>query len=208
MGKSQTGILGTISGKVGAVVGATWKDKAYFRAYVIPGNPQTAAQTAQRTKMAAVGQFMKFLVGAWAQQYLDKFLRGMSGYNWLVQQNIDSFVVPIDYPAVCLSSGPLWNPMTASVVANAATDEAVVTFDTSNGNNGLATDKIYAVAYNPTVSLFGFAAAEVNRSTGTITVPVSIGVGHDIHVWLLAAQYEGTTLRMISQSVHAEAVGA
>lgn len=200
MGKILSGILGPVTGKVGPVVGGTWKDQAYVRSYVIPANPNTVAQQAQRTKFGECVDFAKLLVGQVFNVYTDPFLKSMSGYNFFIKRNIDVFDGSTDYSALKLTEGKLAVPAIISVVPDESDARAVVTFDTTNGSNGAATDKVFACVYNVDTGAMGFAAAEVNRSTGTIDVPMQVSAGDNCWAWVWAAKYDGTTLLSISNS--------
>src|SRR5690606_2396552 len=94
MGKIRSGILSRVSGKVAGVVGGNWKNVAYLREYVVPANPNTAAQAAQRAKFSACVAFAKPLVGPIFQAYTDKFQKNMSGYNAFIKSNISLFPAP------------------------------------------------------------------------------------------------------------------
>jgi len=60
MGKINQGILGGFSGKVGTVVGSTWKSINYMRALAVNvHNPNTVKQQCQRGKFKVVLQFCK-----------------------------------------------------------------------------------------------------------------------------------------------------
>ena len=55
MGEIKQGILGGFSGKVGTVIGSTWKDVSYMRAMAISvSNPRTPKQQTQRGKFALI----------------------------------------------------------------------------------------------------------------------------------------------------------
>ena len=63
MGTIKKGILGGFSGKVGNVVGASWRGIEYIRS--LPSsvrNPRTEAQVTQRTRIALIGKMMKSIV--------------------------------------------------------------------------------------------------------------------------------------------------
>lgn len=54
MGKYKQGILGSFTGKVGTVVGSSWRGIPVMRAKAVnPKNPRTAAQVETRNRMAA-----------------------------------------------------------------------------------------------------------------------------------------------------------
>ena len=60
MGKINQGILGGFSGKVGTVVGSTWKSINYMRALAVSvHNPNTVKQQCQRGKFRTAAHFCK-----------------------------------------------------------------------------------------------------------------------------------------------------
>ena len=61
MGTIKKGIMGGFSGKVGNIVGASWKGIAYIRS--LPAsvhNPRTEKQVTQRNKFSLIGRLTKF----------------------------------------------------------------------------------------------------------------------------------------------------
>ena len=64
MGKINLGILGSFSGKVGNVVGGSWKGISYMRAKASSvSNPRTDGQMGQRSKFALVLGILKPMTG-------------------------------------------------------------------------------------------------------------------------------------------------
>ena len=60
MGTIKQGVLGGFSGKVGTVVGASWKGTAYMRGIAThTKNPRTPKQIEQRTKMEFARNFLQ-----------------------------------------------------------------------------------------------------------------------------------------------------
>lgn len=88
MAKIRAGILSKVQGKVGGVVGATWKGKNYLREHVKPSNPNTPAQQLQREKMSVAVKCAGFFLGGVLTRFTNKFVKDMSAYNWFVKQNI------------------------------------------------------------------------------------------------------------------------
>lgn len=88
MAKIRAGILSKVQGKVGGVVGATWKGKNYLREHVKPSNPNTPAQQLQRGKMSTAVKGAGFFLGGILTRFTNKFVKDMSAYNWFVKQNI------------------------------------------------------------------------------------------------------------------------
>ena len=199
MSKLQTGILGGPKGKVGGVVGFRWKDKDCIRGYAIPANPNTTAQQTQRGLMKSCVAFAKLLVGQVFNAYTDKFIRSMSGFNYFVKSNITLFDGSTDYAAIKVTEGQLFVPTIASAVYSAG--DITIEYSDALGNNGLATDKVYAVAYHKPTGIMYFPAAEADRDTALIivTAPAGLTPG-DFVVYAFAAQYTRTLVTMISNS--------
>lgn len=88
MAKIRAGILSKVQGKVGGVVGATWKGKNYLREHVKPSNPNTPAQQLQRGKMSVAVKGASHFLGGILTRFTNKFVKDMSAYNWFVKQNV------------------------------------------------------------------------------------------------------------------------
>lgn len=201
MGKILSGILSKVSGKVAGVVGGSWKDVAYLRAYVKPANPNTAAQQVQRTKFSDCVDFAKPLVGPVFNAYTDKFQKSMSGFNFFIKRNIAEFDGSVDYSALKVTEGPLSAVSVTS--AQYITDTITISFTANPGNNGLDTDKVYALAYHTVSGLFYFAAAETTRVGSSIDVVVLSGQTASQYVtYTLTAQEVNNVLERIANSRH------
>lgn len=201
MGKIQAGILSKVSGKIAGVVGGSWKDKAYLRAYVIPANPNTAAQQVQRTKFSDVVEFCKPLVGQVFNSFTDKFIKNMSGFNFFIKRNIAIFDGTPDYTAIKVTEGPLSAP-TANNTTYSDPDLTINWYKTL-GNNGSDTDQVSCAVYNNVTGIWSFSAAPVARNLQTIDVDVGTGVSvSELEVYLWCGQYIGTVLDKICNSYH------
>jgi len=202
----RSGILGRASGKVAGVVGAHWKGVSYIREKVIPTNPNTTLQQAQRAKMTKAVQFAKLFIGPVFNKYQDHFEKMMSGYNRFISTNLVHFISLPAYDLLKLTQGKLYGPDTV-VAAKNVTMIDVVWNSTVYGSNGLATDKVYSVCFNHTNKLANYAAAEVNRSAGTLSMlpPPGTQTSDHVVVYTWAAKYSLTSptlLELISDSAY------
>jgi hypothetical protein len=203
MGVIQSGILSKVSGKVAGVVGGSWKDKAYLRSYVIPANPNTAAQQTQRTKMSDAVNFCKTLVGPVFNAYTDPFQKKMSGFNFFVKRNIDEFDGSPTWANIKITEGKLFGVGTSAATYNIGSGLITITYYPDTGNNGSASDKIYACAYYTSEGYWYFPAAETIRSGGTITMQAGTSmVGINFETWIWAIKKAGTVVELISDSGH------
>lgn len=203
MAKIRSGILGNIRGKVSGVVGGQWKDVNYLREYVKPANPNTAAQQAQRGKMSDIVAFCKTLVGPVFNAYTDKFQKSMSGFNFFIKQFIAEFDGTPVYANIKLTEGKLTIIDTIAAVYDTAQNWLKCDWTGALGNNGADTDMVYMAIYDNGTGLWYFAIEEVTRVTKVqeATMPSGL-VATDLECWLWAAQYSGTLVTMISDSVH------
>lgn len=201
MARLRAGILGNVRGKVAGVVGSQWKDKNYIREYVKPANPRTAAQVTHRQKMGRCVSYAKWLVGPIFNAYTDKFQKSMSGFNYFIKQNILAFTAAPPYENLFISEGKLSSVIVTAGVYTTGSGACVIGFTENLGNNGSGDDQCFAAVYDKTSKLWYFAAAEVDRDTETITVTCDTGITPtDLFCYVLAAQYVGTLVKMISNS--------
>ena len=207
MGKIINGILGPVSGKIAGVVGGGWKGINYLRAFVIPANPNTAAQQTQRGKFSRCVDFAKILVGPIFNVYTDKFQKKQSGFNFFIKRNIAEFLDPPTFENLKVTEGKLYFGNVVNQTAVAATDTVHVEWDTDLGSNGLATDKIFGFAYNEDQNLYSFFTAEDVRSAGGVGVDLTLqmDVDDEIQIYVFSAKFVDTVLTLISNSDFATA---
>jgi hypothetical protein len=201
MGVIMSGILSKVSGKVAGVVGGSWKDKAYLRAWVKPANPQTVAQTTQREKFTRACNFAKPLVGQIFNAYTDRFQKTMSGFNYFIKRNLAYFVLPVVYASIDPTEGPLsYLDVTSATLGGVI---VTVLFNPNYGNNGLPTDEVFFMCYDASTGVFYFPAAPQPRSGGSIVCTVAAGtLAANLHVWTFAAQRTAGIVSMISDSYY------
>lgn len=206
MGKISQGILGGISGKVGNVVGGTWKGIDYIR--IKPSNvanPRTEGQVNQRNKftitleyLQATKDFIKIGYKAFATKKTE-FNAAMS----YVLNNAVGGISPnftIDYSLALLSRGSL------SSVLNGSTDLATagqVTFnwdDNSTDGNANATDKAMVLVYNPSKkeSISILDGAERTVGSQVVTIPNTYA-GDNVRLFMAFVSADGS---QVSNSVY------
>jgi hypothetical protein len=209
MAKIQAGILSPPIGKVAGVVGFKWKDKACLRGYVVPKYSNTDLQKTQRALFALVASYASAFLGQVLQPYMDKFIRGMSGYNDCIQYNIAS--LGMEDPAWDLTKiarGVLFPPQTVAFEPNLLRDTLTWTWTDELGSNGKLTDPVIAVAYCSETGLAYFSVEEATRAAKTVelTVP-SPETGLVWKTYLFCAQYNKLILDRVSDSVFVQEIG-
>ena len=198
MGVINQGILGAVSGKIGNVIGASWKGIPYLR--IKPAsvaNPNTFAQRDQRSKFSLT---LKFL------QPINEFLKigfkdyavKMSAFNAALAYNIQNSIAgtfpdhAIDYPNTLLSRGALKNVADASA---SSPESGIIDFtwtDNSGDGNALATDRSMYVIYDPIKNEAYTSKSGPARSSGSVgvVVPNSFS-GNSVHTWIAFISEDG-----------------
>ncbi len=205
MGKIQQGILGGFSGKVGTVIGGSWKGVSYMRS--IPKsvhNPQTIGQMSQRSKFALVINLLKPMSGfirVGYKLYSDK----QTAFNAAMAYNLANAIsgtypdYSIDLSKVLVSRGAL--PAVVNAQATSANGAIKLTWEDNSGvGSAKQTDKALVVVYNVTKGLAVYDTAGVERmvATDTISIP-SDWVGDSVELFLGFISEDG---KEVSNSVY------
>jgi len=170
------GILGGVSGKIGNVIGGTWKGIDYLR--IKPSsvaNPKTEGQLDQRSKFAKVLYFL---------QPMTDFLRvgfklyaiKMTEFNAAMSYNLFNAVLgaypnyTIDYPNALVSRGNLKGVANGTATSPSAAEVDITWDDNSSSGNALATDKSLILILNPDKKESIYTTSGPPRSAGTETL--------------------------------------
>ncbi|GGK53297.1 MULTISPECIES: DUF6266 family protein [Flavobacteriaceae] len=155
MGKIAQGILGGLSGKVGNIIGGSWKGIDYIR--IKPSsvaNPRTVGQVNQRNKFSATLEFLQpnkdFLNVGYKNFAIKKtaFNAAMSE----ILANAITGVAPdftVDYENALLSKGTLPGVLDPAASYTTPGQVGFSWTDNSTGINALETDKAMLLVYNP-----------------------------------------------------------
>ena len=190
MGTIKKGVLGGFSGKVGSVVGASWKGIDYIRS--LPAsvkNPRTEGQVTQRTKFTEALEFLRPII-AYLNVGFKPYASKQSPYNAAMSYNVSNAVTgtfpdfEMDYPNALVSKGSLLGAEDASATAAAGSISFAWT-DNSEVSNALATDKAMPLAFNISKGQAVFKTNGAERSTeaDTLTIPANWS-GDDVEVYL------------------------
>lgn len=198
MARMLQGILGGLSGKIGNVVGSSWKGIPVLKTLPLSvANPKTAKQQAQRGAMASSVAFSKAILVAVIKPLWDRFAQQQSGYNAWISSNIDKFDTAglNDAEGMTISEGSLTPAAINTAVATGGTATVDVNWtDNSGTGSAVATDSAYAVAFNATTGVIGQIAAVSSREdeSTTIIMPADMVAGDEIVVWLAFRRADGT----------------
>ena len=200
MGRLRQGILGGVSGKVGNVVGSSWKGIATVKAMPLSvANPRTAEQIAQRTKMTNVVAFSRTILASIIKPLNDRFAGQMSGFNIFIKRNIDLFSTAVPSPAASLqlASGKMVAVNPSAVAYNRVGEEVIVNYPNSLPDSfAQATDKVYLVAKRVGSDEIAVSSGVAVRSDGvdTVVFQTPSTLGDVVHVWLVFLRADGTVV--------------
>ena len=206
MGKISQGILGGLSGKVGNIVGGSWKGIDYIR--IKPSsvtNPRTEGQVNQRTKFATTLSFLqanKAFIKVGYKGFANRRTEFNAAMSYILNNAITgtapNFV--IDYANALISRGSL------SGVLNGATDlttagEATFSWgDNSAEGNANATDRAMVLVYNPSKkeSIYTLTGGDRTVGTQTISLPNTYS-GDNVELFMAFVSEDGS---QVSNSIY------
>ena len=191
MGKIKKGILGGFSGKVGTVIGSTWKGIAYMRS--IPQsvkNPKTQPQREQRGKFALTMGLLKplnpLLQIGWRQQ-----ANRQSPINAAMSYHIANAIsgdypdFEIDYQKIVVSRGNLPGVKDLQISTISATEIGLewTYFDESTTSPD---DELSLCVLNHTKNDIQINIRDVVRSDGSITfgLPSHWEAGDSVSIYI------------------------
>lgn len=190
MGTYNKGILGAFSGKVGPVVGATWRGKEVMRS--LPKKSNRLATTYQQQQRSKFTMTTEFLGGV--QPVIKRYFGSDSGLktrrnqamSYLMKEAI-VFTDPNyewDYTKILISKGDLLGINNAAVTAGTGQNLDFSWIDNSGQGEALATDKLVVVVYEPTSKATVYSLNAGSRSSGnaTLVLPNFLS-GLEVQVW-------------------------
>ena len=205
MGKISQGILGGLSGKVGNIIGGSWKGIDYIR--IKPSsvaNPRTPGQVNQRNKFSATIEFLQpnkdFLNVGYKAFAIKKTAFNSAMSN--VLSNAITGIAPnftVDYSLALLSKGNLSTPLNGSVDLATANQVTFNWDDNSADGNADTTDKSMVLAYNPSKkeSIYILDGAARSITSQLLTLPTSYS-GDTIQLFMAFVSENG----VVSNSVY------
>jgi hypothetical protein len=190
MGTIKKGILGGFSGKVGTVVGSSWKGIAYMRSLPLSvKNPRTLAQVSQRSKFTLVLRLLQplneFLRSGWKlYAHRRSPINAAMAYtlaNAVAGKYPDYEIIP---GKVLVSRGTL-TPVASGFVSCSDGQVEFQWEDNSGKGSAKATDKaliaIINLAKDEAVTIT--AGAPRLDCTQKVTVPAE-WLGDDVHAYI------------------------
>jgi hypothetical protein len=174
MGTYNKGILGAFSGKVGPVVGASWRGKDVLRSLPRKGTRVASeTQLLQRLKFSTATEFLNSIQPIVSRYYgsdnTDKTRRNQA-MSHLMKEAMQ-YTAPdygFIYNKIQISKGDLLGIQTPTVVAGATTSLEFTWTDNSGQGEANATDKLVIAVYEPTTKTTVYSLNAAQRSIGFV----------------------------------------
>jgi len=206
MARINRGILGGFVGKVGNVVGSSWKGIETMRSLPISVlNPKTAGQIENRTRFSSISILAAACLTTIVKPLNDRFAAKMSGYNAFCQRCKEAFTgagvfVPEN---LVLSSGKLGDTAITEANLNPAGMLEISYSPLPVGSYQMATDKAYILAVKPDGEVVGSSSAEEDRAEGGCNLQLSgeWSGGGTVHVYLSFIRADGSIVGNSSMAV-------
>lgn len=191
MARIKSGILSNVSGKVGNVVGGTWKGINYLRG--MPAgvrNPNSTLQFSQRLKFSLMVRFLQpvtefIRVGYKAQAVKMTAFNAAFSYNFHNALSGDSPDYKIEYPRVMLSRGNLAGAINPSCASTAAAKVQLSWEMIPGMGQASETDTTIFVIYNADKQEAVYSLNAGTRGDGTLEVSVPASYSGDaVHCYI------------------------
>jgi hypothetical protein len=194
MATIEKGILGGFSGKVGTIIGGTWKGIDYMRS---KANKRTFVpsqkQLEQQLKFALMMRFLQPMSKLLEISFHDFAIR-KTGINCAFKYNFKEAITgdfpdyAIDYSKALVSRGNLPNVLGPTAISGAG---SIVTWSWTDNNSSTANpnDEAILLAYCPTMKQAIFTSSGVKRSdlTGDLNLLTFSGQAVETYIGFLSA---------------------
>lgn len=170
MGTYKNGIAGPFSGKIGTVVGSSWKGIDYMRS--LPRRsyrPPTDKQKAQRMKMALAVEFLSPISALVNIGFASEAIK-TSGFNVATSSFITNAITgtyphqAVNYSMVLISLGNLtgaWN----TTISSTQSGTLIISWnDNSGSGTAKSNDTALVLIYNPVKAKYHYTMAGPQRN--------------------------------------------
>lgn len=200
MARYNKGALGAFSGKLGNVVGSSWRSIDYLRSLPKPSKKAASPlQMAQRTKFAMAVGFLQPIKDVLNVGFSDVNLNKSSGYNQAVRsmlKNAITGVYPdfeIAFDALVLSRGSLSGVVDLRMEEDVPFNLKVSWESITNRYHSFGDDDVLVLLYNKNKRLFTIYE-DINRDEEEVDIPLSESfLGDEMVCWVFLVKRDGDT---------------
>jgi hypothetical protein len=190
MATHSKGILGSFSGKLGTVVGGTWRGIPYMRSLptISKNRKQSFAQEVQQAKFALAQNFLRNFGSLLNNSFQE--VAGQTQRNEALAIVLNQAVggtypnLMIDYGMVLVSKGSLKKPVNPDVLSDQPGKIKFSWTDDTGSGNAKASDKAILVAYDEQFGDVIFVTDGATRSSGQAELDAGFFSGKPVHTWL------------------------
>jgi hypothetical protein len=171
MGSYLRGINGAFSGKIGNVIGSSWRGIDYMKS--LPrksGKEPSLAQMEQHLRFAIAVGFLKPISSLVNVGFGGRSAQKVTGYNLAVRYILKNAIVgtfpdlSIDYTKVRISEGSIAPSMDANIVYEAGVLKFTWTDNSESEDKAEPDDKSIVLVYNPAKDRYLFLTGGALRS--------------------------------------------
>ena len=197
MGVIKQGILGGFSGKVGSVVGTSWKGVAVMKAMPLSvANPQTPLQQANRVRNSKALVFAQAVGTSFIRTYWNRIAKGMSGFNFFMSNNAyiyDGANLQWVLGNAVLAKGSIDGVELSSATLSQEGEGTVSWTDYGSKPSQSSTDIINVVLFNSDREA-AFVSVDVPATEDNVTFNMPNGwtVGDTVRYWIVSRRANGT----------------
>ncbi|MEO6682765.1 MAG: DUF6266 family protein [Ginsengibacter sp.] len=197
MGTIQKGILGGFSGKVGNVIGGSWKGIDYMRSVSSRKNATTTQkQKEQQMKFALIARFQQPLTNLLSRTFRS-FAIKMTGANSAMSYNLRNAITgsypnfAINYSRILISRGDMPNAINPAV--ETVSDGMVVFTWVNNTGTGKSkdSDRSILVAYCPEMQHFIYTDEGASREEEEAQLDLFAYTGKEVQTWVAFISEDG-----------------
>jgi len=199
MARYDNGALGQFSGKVGPIVGSSWRGIGVLKTSPRKKKNRVVSPKIeiQRAKFKLASSFVKAIGSLLAISFPDAKTKLTSRNNALanvLQQAVtgDYPDLRIEYSKVFMASGTL--SLTVDAAATSA-EPGVIKFtwtDSTGYGNAKAKDRPILIAFCESLNVCSFIVSDALRSAQTALLPVKLFSGKRVHTWISFQKEDGT----------------
>ena len=198
MARIKQGILGGFSGKIGNIVGSSWKGIAVMKTLPLSvSNPRTAKQVTQRGYFSESVELAQTILVGIIKPLWDRFAVKQSGFNHFLQQFLIWKASADLASKVKMAMGQMDIMFDFRATATANNHKLTLSWTDDSGTGlKLPTDEIYCMVLDENAKYVaqGSNIAKREDETAFITIPDSVHTGDVLNVYAAARRADGTVV--------------
>ncbi len=200
MGHYVKGILGGFQGKVGTVIGSTWRGIDYMKSLAKKSNrPPTQSQIEHRIKFSLLARFIGSMSRLLMTSFKDSAVR-MTGTNSAFAYNYNNAIAgtypafTLDYSKVLISKGQLHNAVNPTSATAGNGQLKISWVDNSGIAMANSDDKCIIVVYCPELNQAVYTTAGATRSAASDIINVGNFTGRQVETWVSFISSNGSDI--------------